>query len=291
MTTRLLTCLCAVWALTGAGSAAAGPVGPLRVAVSIEPLAGFVERIAGDRVVVVVAVPRGASPATHDVSPRLMVELTAARLFFTTGVPMERLLLPRLQEVDGLRIVDTTAGLERLALADHDHGDGDDHDAEGLDPHVWLDPRLAARQAGAIADALSAADPDGAALYRANAAAFATELAALDADLRTILAPVRGRTLYVFHPSFGYLAAAYGLEQVAIEQGGLDPSPRRLTRIMTGIRESGARAVFVQPQFSVGSATAVAKACDVRLVELDPLARDYAANLRSMALAIAGALE
>jgi zinc transport system substrate-binding protein len=200
---------------------------------------------------------------------------------------METLLLSRLQ---GPRIVDTTVGLARRELADHDHDHDHDHGDHGLDPHVWLDPTLAAAQVRTIAAALSEVDPTGADFYAANADTFTASLAALDRELRQLLQPVAGRTLYVFHPSFGYFAAAYGLEQVAIEQGGLDPSPRHLARVLTDVRKSGARAVFVQPQFSVGAANAVAEASGVALVELDPLDHEYAANLRVMAASILAAL-
>ena len=45
--------------------------------------------------------------------------------------------------------------------------------------------------------------------------------------------------------------------------------------------------IFVQPQFNPASAKALARAIHGAVVPLDPLARDYPANLAAMAEAIA----
>jgi zinc transport system substrate-binding protein len=100
---------------------------------------------------------------------------------------------------------------------------------------------------------------------------------------------VRGRELFVFHPAYGYLASRYGLRQVAVEVGGKRPTARQLTVLVDAARASGTRAMFVQPQFSGGSARATADAIGVKLVELDPLAGDYFVNLESMAALIIAA--
>jgi len=287
----------------------------LPVAVSILPQAAFVERIGGDRVAVTVAVAPGESPASFDATPRHLARLAEARVYFATGVPMENQLLPRLRSgFTDLLVVDTAAGLELRSLeAAHDHTEINDGEADartgepetshgldprpdlvprpGLDPHVWLDPRLVATQARRIADALAALDPPHAGAYAARCQVFVAELEELHHELAAILAPVAGRDLFVFHPAFGYLADAYGLHQVAIEQGGLAPSPRHLATVLTELKEQGATTVFVQPQYSLGSARAVAEAAGVEMVVLDPLARDYLTNLRRMAVMIREALD
>jgi len=285
----------------------------LPVAVSILPQATFVERIGGPQVHVTVAVAPGQSPASFDATPRQVTRLGSARVYFATGVPMENLLLPRLQAgFPDLTIIDTTGGLPLRHLNEaHRHtadGDGERHHPSAVagdageagdanaasaefDPHVWLNPRLVQVQVRHLATALAELDPPHAATYQTRCDSFVAELAALDRQLATLLAPVAGRDLFVFHPAFGYLTDAYGLHQVAIEQGGLDPSPRHLAEVLTRVREQGARVVFVQPQFSLGSARAIAQTAGVELIVLDPLARDYVANLRQMALTIREALD
>jgi zinc transport system substrate-binding protein len=105
-----------------------------------------------------------------------------------------------------------------------------------------------------------------------------------------LLEPLSGRRLFVFHPSFGYLARRYGLEQVAVEVGGKAPSPRQLSELVEQVQASGSKTIFVQPQFAHRPAEAVAEAAGCDLVELDPLAEDHLANLERMAETIATAL-
>ena len=95
--------------------------------------------------------------------------------------------------------------------------------------------------------------------------------------------PLQGKTLLVFHPSYGYFADAYGLKQIAVEMGGKEPGARQLARLIDRAKEDGVRMIFVQPQFSKGSARTIAEAIGGAVVPLDPLARDYLENLERMA--------
>ncbi len=177
----------------------------------------------------------------------------------------------------------------------HDDGHKDDHghDHGTLDPHIWLDPKLVKIQAGHIRDGLTLADPQRAEAYAANTAGFEQELDALDQEIRSILAPIpeNRRTFLVFHPSWGYFAQAYGLNQVAIEVQGKEPSPKDMARIIKMGKDSGAKVVFVQPQFSEKSAAVIASQIGATVVRLDPLAEDWSANMLRAAQAFADALK
>ncbi|MCB9517158.1 MAG: zinc ABC transporter substrate-binding protein [Candidatus Latescibacteria bacterium] len=284
----------ALAALLALALPAPGGAAPLRVAVSVLPEQAFVSAVAGSLATVDVLVGPGRSPATYEPTPRQMASLADAALFLPMGVPFEQAWLPRLTAAaPGLRVVDlvAAAGIERLTLHGHSHGDAPASPAGAeLDPHLWTDPRLVARLLPPLADALCAADPAHCDAFRAGAAAYADTLAALDAELRAILAPVRGRRFLVFHPSWGYFAAAYGLEQVAIEHEGKEPGARALANVIDAARASGLRTIFVQRQFASGAARAVADAIGGDVIAVDPLAADYCANLRRTARIMAAAL-
>lgn len=267
----------------------------LRVAVSIPPQACFVERVGGKHVAVSVLVGPGHSPATYDPTPRQLSEMASASLYFRIGVAFE----PRFVRVLGstcpkLKIVDTRQGIVLRRIEGHDdHDEGEDHDGhahgDGNDPHIWLDPRLVKVQARTICKALIAADPSHAEDFERNLAAFLADLDRLHARLTERLAPFKGRAFFVFHPAFGYFADAYGLEQVAVETGGRSPSARQLVSLTERAKASHAKCVFVQKQFAVASAKAVADAIGGDVVVLDPLARDVVANLDEMATLMARA--
>ena len=274
----------------GDASAGGAPAGGLPVFVSILPQVTFVQRVGGERVRVQALVQPGQAAETFEPTPKQMAGLAEARVYFRVGIPFEQALFERIGGMlPGLTVLDSVKGIELRAMEAH-AGEEDGHPEGEADPHVWLDPRRVAVMAANIRDGLILVDPEGRAAYEADCAAFVRELEALDGRLREILAPVKGRTLLVFHPAFGYLADAYGLEQEAIQVEGKEPSARQLARLIDRARAEDIRAVFAQPQFDRRSAQKVADAIGASLVVLDDLAADYAANMESMARAIADAL-
>ena len=160
----------------------------------------------------------------------------------------------------------------------------DDHDEHaGLDPHIWLSPPLVKTQARTILAALQEADPANKSSYEANFNEFIAGIDRLDADLKKIFTGKEGHQFMVFHPSWGYFAHTYGLEQVAVEIEGKDPKPAQLKEVIEHAREKGVKVIFVQPQFSTKSADLVAREIGGHIAFVDPLAEDWMANLREVA--------
>ncbi len=263
---------------------------PLRAFASILPVKHFVEKIGGERVEVTPLVGPGQSPATYEPTPRQLGGLASAALLFRVGVPFEEQWLPRMiAGAPGVRVVDLRQGIDLLTLQEHDH---DGHSHGGMeDPHIWTSPLHARRMAATIRDTLAEADPVHRQEYEARYAAFAKELEDLDAWTRTLLAPYKGRSFLVFHPSWGYFAEAYGLRQVAVEVQGKSPGARTLARLLETARAEKVGAIFVQEQFSRHLADALARDLKAQVISIDPLAENYVTNLRQVVEAFAKALE
>jgi len=256
------------------------------VYVSIPPQKYLVEAIAGDSVEVAVLLPSGASPATYEPTPCQMASLDGAQLYLQIGVPFEGPLLAKASSLmPDLRIVDCRQGVELVPVAEGGHAHGADH----LDPHIWLDPRRMKIIATTTAEAIRSLAP-GPAIDR-NLGTLHRTLDTTDKRVASLLEPFEGSEVLVFHPAYGYFTRRYGLLQVAVEDEGKAPSARQLASIMDSARGTSARAIFVQPQFSKAAAQRVADALDCEVVELDPLAEDWAKNLETMATRIAAALE
>jgi len=159
------------------------------------------------------------------------------------------------------------------------------------DPHIWLSPRLLTIQARTVARVLSQAGPDHRDLFETNLEAVERRLTELDQGIRQQLALFAGREFFVFHPSWGYFAADYGVEQVAIEVGGREPSDSELTQLQQRARQAEITTVFVQPQIHGRGARAFAQAIGGRIEILDPLVADVAANLEATASKLRQAFE
>lgn len=286
----------------------------LKAFVSILPQKYFLESIGGDLVDVNVLVGPGRSPATYEPTPRQMAELSKAKVFFRIGVPFENSLIPKIKSLfKNVTMVDTRKGITLRQMdsdhpderheADEHHGKGGTgdhpaqrtdtdhhHEAGAPDPHLWLDPVLVKVQAKTICDALIKLDPKNAGLYKKNLKSFEDDLDRVHAKIGKALAPVKGKKLFVFHPAYGYLADRYGLEQVAVETGGKEPSARQLASLIDRAKKSGAKVIFMQPQFDKRTAETIAKSIGGAVVSLDPLGADYIRNLEEMASRIESAL-
>ena len=305
------------------GAMAEAERAPVRTAVSIPPQVWLVEQISGGRVEVESLLGPSDSPATFQPTDADITDLLRSQLFFRIGVPFERADWMTAVESSGrVRVVDTREGIELQPIPEqpglsgstdphdhshsHDHGDshshthshngghhhGHDHGPDGLDPHIWLSPRLLQKQAATVVRHLQEIDPGSRELYQERLADLQRRLQELDERLEASLAPYRGRSFMVFHPSWGYFAEDYGLQQIAIEIEGKEPTDRELTQLARLADEQEIRVVFFQPQFESRAARAVAGVLGARLVETDPLEKDIIGSLERLAdLLIAGFVE
>lgn len=269
---------------------------PLKVFVSIVPQKYFVEKIGGDLVEVAVMVQPGASPATYEPKPKQMVTLAKADIYFAIGVPFEAVWLEKIIATNPeIRIVHTEAGIEKMVMKSyhqhggesrHNHGEtelGQKHNMV-KDPHVWLSPPLVMQQARNILDGLVAFATPHRATLEANYRKFIMELVDLDLELKNILDTEGSQVEFiVFHPSWGYFARAYSLRQIAIEIEGKEPKPAELQHLTQYAKERGIKVIFVQPQFSWQVARSIAQSIGGQIAFVDPLALDWAKNLREVA--------
>ena len=253
------------------------------VFVSIAPQGYFVQQIGKDRVDVHVLVEPGADPHTYEPKPQQMVALSKAALYFATGIEFETAKLAKISAVNPrMQVVHTDHGIMKIPMAHHDDH-GENHHQGSLDPHIWLSPPLVMLQARSILTALQAVDPAHRSTYEANYRAFILDIVDLDAQLRATFDGLKGSPFMVFHPSWGTFAHTYGLRQISIEVEGKSPKPAQLQDLIERARADGIKVVFAQPQFSSKSAEQISKAIGGRVAVVDPMARDWANNLRKVA--------
>jgi zinc/manganese transport system substrate-binding protein len=221
------------------------PVAPARaqdrlnVVASFSILCDFVRNVGGDRVGVTTLVGPDGDVHVYEPAPADAKKITDARLLVINGLGLEGW-LPRLLQASGSKapIITATKAIAPLKL-------GSD-----ADPHAWQSVANAKIYVANIRDALIAAAPADAEVFRSNAQAYLTKLDALDREVREAIAqiPSARRKVISTHDAFGYFAAAYGIEFIAPlgVSTESEASARDIAGIITQIKASKIPAVFLE---------------------------------------------
>ena len=249
--------------LSLAGCVPAATSTRLEVVATVYPIQEFARWVGGDRVQITLLVPPGVEAHSWEPTPQDLVRVRRARLFLYNGAGLEPWLSRFLQESlpPSVRVIEVTRGMAFIQKNGRP------------DPHVWLDPLLAAGEAEAIKSALAQVDPEGEALYDANVRQVRTRLEALDQRFREGLATCQRRELLVSHDAFGYLARRYHLTLIAL--AGLtpevEPSPAQLAQVVRVARRANAKTVFVESLVSPRLAETLARELGAEVRMLNPV--------------------
>ncbi len=252
--------------------------------VSILPQKYFAERVAGEHVKVSVMVGNGKSPATYEPTPKQMVLLDKSQLYFKIGVPFESIWIDAISELNpDMEIIECCTEL----ITRQDEGNSHEHHVKegnakkenAIDPHIWTSPANAKYIALQMKKALIDSYPVYEKEFAINYSRLIEDLDRLDQDIKSSLAHMKNRYIIVSHPSWGYYAEAYDLIQVPIEVEGKEVRAKSLVKLIEFARSKNINRVFVQKQFNKNSAEIIAREINAEVIELDPLAEDYIANL------------
>jgi len=292
--------LALVW---GAVAAEVTAEEPLRVAVTVQPIAFLVAEIGGSDVEVTVLVPPGASPHAFEPLPGDVRRLARAQLFLRVGAGFDdwsrRLVNAAPSDIRDVSLAMLAgAGAPGAHVG---HGPSGGHHHGTFDPHVWLDPILVRDLlAPGIAAHLAGLDPARRAGFAARLRSFQTRLSQLDREIASRLSPVRGRPYVAFHNAWRRYADRYGLAEIGVVQefAGEEPTPRELARLVEAARAAGVAALLVEPQLDRRVAETVAAEFSAGTATVDPLGdprdparADYAALLRFNTGVFASVLE
>jgi len=256
--------LASVPGLVLGGQMSAGAPSRLPVITSNTVLADLVANVGEDAVQVQALVPRGADPHTFQPTPDTMKILAQAGVVFFNGAGLEEWWSKTLRSVTrpGLSVIELSKGLVTLTLP----GPG----RPEPDPHLWLDPMLAKTYVDRIRDGLARADPAHAAGYTKGAAAYQTQLDALDTwirgEIQTI--PEARRKLVTFHDAFQYFAKRYGVtvKGYVVASPGKEPSAKAMADLVRRIKQEQIPAVFAEADYNPKLLEVLAKDAGVKVV-------------------------
>jgi zinc/manganese transport system substrate-binding protein len=209
------------------------------VVASFSILGDFVSNVGGDRVSVTTLVGADGDVHVYTPAPADARKVADAKLLVINGLGLEGW-LPRLLQSSGSKapIVIATKGIAPLEAG------------SGADPHAWQSVANAKIYVANISDALAAADPADAGIFRENAKAYLAQLDGLDREVREAVAkiPPGRRKVISTHDAFGYFAAAYGVQFIAPlgVSTESEASARDIAGIVTQIRTEKIPAVFLE---------------------------------------------
>lgn len=197
----------------------------------------------------------------YQLLPQDVRALETANVLIAGGAGMESFLSKVTQQLPALIVVEASSGIPLIT------NEGEPN------PHVWLHPLYAAKEARTIAAGLAAADQAHAQQYLDNGEAYAKKLEALYAEMQAQLSGITHREIITFHEAFPYFALAFGLEIVGVveREPGSEPGTLELAQTVDLVREKGVPALFAEPQYPNGAAQLIARETGAKLYVLDPV--------------------
>ena len=215
----------------------------LKVVASFSVLGDIVKNVGGDRVAVTTLVGPDGDAHVFEPTPADAKAVAAADVLFVNGLGLEGWMQRLIQASDYKGpVVTASDGVKPRTMAE----DG----ATVTDPHAWQDLSNGRLYVANVAAGLAAADPQGAAAYRAAAAAYTAAIAAKDEWVRAELkdVPAGQRRIITSHDAFGYFGAAYGitfLAPVGVSTEA-EPSAAGIARLIRQMRSEGIKVVFFE---------------------------------------------
>lgn len=250
----------------------------IRVMTTLEPLAFFASEIGRELVEAQAIVPYGVCPESFEPTIKQAQLLAKAQVLIKVGHPalaFETQWLPAiLADYPDIRTVDASDG---IGLIEHD-------------PHLWMSANTAKLLSESIAAVFAEMVPTKRDFFIANKNSLVTKINVLDAELKHLFANRSGSSFLVLHPAWAYLAKDYNLHQLAVENEGKEPSPLELAKIISQAKELKFTEMFVQPGLPPDSAEVFRKELGVRILYLDPLKKDWLANMHETAILISNSL-
>jgi zinc transport system substrate-binding protein len=252
------------------------------VVVSILPQKTFVEKIGGNDFDVNVLIPPGASPEAHTLLPSQLRDIAKSSVWFRIGyIGFEQSWKDKIMQANkDMKVVDLSEGLDLIAEKEEQHGDH--AHVDGVDPHIWLSPKLVKQLSEKIMEVLTDLNPEKGPEYKANYLRFVKEIDQLNIEISTALKPYKGRKIITFHPSLSYYARDYQLDQYSLESGGKEPTPQHMARVVDIANQENIRVIYIQSEFDRDHARVFAEEIDGKVIQVAPLSPEWEDNLREI---------
>lgn len=247
------------------GTGVSAPATVIAVAATTTQIQDFVANIGGNRIALTGILKPNVDP--HDYEPTIddANAIAQAQVVFVHGIGLDSWIGKTIKEANANAPVITTTDNATILK-------GDEAEPEG-DPHCWFDPTIARTMVMNIANGLAKVDAAGASVYQQNAAAYAAQLARMDAQVQGIYnqVPRDQRKLVTNHDAFQYLANHFGLTIVGAVIPSLsdtaEPSAKEISDLIDTIKKERVKAIFAEASANPKVAQQVAQETNIKIVD------------------------
>ena len=250
------------------------------VVATFSIIGDMVERIGGEHISVTTLVGANGDTHVYQPTPADARAVSEAKVLIVNGLEFEGWLERLIEASDftGAQVI-ATAGIDPIAFKEEHHDDEehaeneehhddeehaqseehDEHEEEeghhdhhhgAYDPHAWQSLNNAITYVDNITTALAQADPDNAAGFYQNRAAYIAEIEELNTNIQQMIEalPEERRTVVTSHDAFQYFGQDYGLTFLAPQGMSTESeaSAQDVAELIKQMRKEGISAVFVE---------------------------------------------
>jgi zinc/manganese transport system substrate-binding protein len=226
----------------------------VKVIASFSILDDMVRNVGGDRVEVTALVGPNGDAHVYQPTPADVKAVSGAKLVVVNGLGFEGW-MDRLIQTSGYKgpIVVASQGIKPREMTKREEGQHEHGQAKhehNIDPHAWQALSNALFYVDNIAQGLGSVDPEGAATYQANAAAYKAKLIDLDKWVKTAFSsiPMAKRRMITSHDALGYFGAAYDIDILSPMGFSTESeaSAGDIAKLIQQIRKEKITAVFIE---------------------------------------------
>jgi len=218
-------------------------------------IADIAQNVAGDAAVVESITKPGAEIHDYQPTPQDIVRAKGADVILWNGLNLERWFERFLIDVNNVPNIVVSEGVNPLSIYEGPY-------TGKPNPHAWMSTQSALIYIENIRKAFAEIDPENAAIYNANAQAYAEQVRAIKADLKKTLSdiPENQRYLVTSEGAFSYLAKDLNMQEVYLWPMNADQqgTPQQVRKVIDTVRAKNIPVVFSESTISDKAAKQVA---------------------------------
>ena len=227
----------------------------ISVVASLFPQYDFAQQVAGDRAEISLLLPPGTESHSYDPRPADILKISNCDVFIYTGQEMEPWADKLINSVNKSELVvcDASNGINLIKNESHHEKNEEIYEKiheHNFDPHVWLDPTLAAKMVDNIYLAFCKKYPLSSEYFKNNAENYKSKLFELDHKFKSMIDSSKRKAI-VFAGRFAhlYFVKRYNLQYISAFNScsaEAEPSVKKISEIISFINKNHIPVIYYE---------------------------------------------